>query len=126
MASVSFLKLVTALIGGVGCLGMGSVAIGHKALGISELPETPNQQKREVRASGHKIVIYRYPLFGQQYHFRLHARTVSQVSYLRSATLHSTAPTVVELSFSLTLAFKLKKRFRDLALAAADSVALGG
>ncbi|DBB17597.1 hypothetical protein WJX82_011423 [Trebouxia sp. C0006] len=48
MATVSFVKLVTSLMGGVGCLGMGSVAIGHKALGISELPERPNQQKREI------------------------------------------------------------------------------
>ncbi len=101
MATVSFVKLVTTLMGGVGCLGMGSVAIGHKALGISELPERPNQQKREVRASGHMIVVYRHPLFGRQHQFRPHARTVSQSSYLRSATLHRTAPTVVELPFGL-------------------------
>jgi len=77
MATVSFVKLVTSLMGGVGCLGMGSVAVGHKALGISELPERPNQQKREVRASGHKIVEYRHPLFGRQHRFRPHARTAS-------------------------------------------------
>ena len=45
------MKLVTSLMGGVGCLGMGSVAVGHKALGISELPERPDQQTHEVRAS---------------------------------------------------------------------------
>ena len=77
MATVSFVKLVTSLMGGVGCLGMGSVAVGHKALGISELPERPNQQKREVRASGHKIVVHRYPLSGRQHRYRPHTRTVS-------------------------------------------------
>ncbi|DBB03069.1 hypothetical protein WJX77_002893 [Trebouxia sp. C0004] len=41
---MSFMKLVAS----VGCLGMGSVAIGHKALGISELPERPDQQKHEI------------------------------------------------------------------------------
>ena len=77
MATVSFVKLVTSLMGGVGCLGMGSVAVGHKALGISELPERPNQQKREVRASGHKIVVYPYPLSGRQHRYRPHTRTES-------------------------------------------------
>jgi hypothetical protein len=51
MAAMSFMKLVASVMGGVGCLGMGSVAIGHNALGISELPERPDQQKHEVRAS---------------------------------------------------------------------------
>ncbi|DBA74910.1 hypothetical protein WJX79_009581 [Trebouxia sp. C0005] len=45
---MSFARVVTSLMGGVGCLGMGSVAIGHKALGVSELPERPDQQRHEI------------------------------------------------------------------------------
>ena len=61
MATISFVKLVTSLLGGVGCLGMGSVAIGHKALGISELPERPEQQKHEVRASSQITKLFYIP-----------------------------------------------------------------
>ena len=124
MATMSFMKLVASVMGGVGCLGMGSVAVGHKALGISELPERPEQQKHEVGAS---IQITRlFPSFHVPFSNdslnRNYTRCVASVLL----KIYRTALTVMELPLSLELAFKLKRRCRELALAAADSVALGG
>ena len=103
---MSFARVVTSLMGGVGCLGMGSVAIGHKALGVSELPERPDQQRHEVRASSQIKRLFHIPCSNDNTNRDPHARTVPHSSYSRSATLLCTALTMVELRFSLELQVK--------------------